>query len=146
MDKTLLESFDILFNRAINNCLSEECSDFYDYQCNIEYALRDYSEIKEMEKYYHFDDLAHDTHKIETDRKWLVRFDAGICDIQEDYRKARAFDIIVKKEINIYQLNKCSSYAEYNKYILDEYRHDKEGLAIRALSEEEFDLVKRAML
>ena len=63
--------------------------------CNIiEKELKDYYEIKEIAKHYHFDDLAKDTHKTDTEEKYRLLFNGAICDIQADYRKARAFEII----------------------------------------------------
>lgn len=111
----------------------------------VEKELKDYHEIKEIAKHYHFDDLARDTHMTTTDEKYLRLFNAAIPDIQADYRKARAFDII-KKRIrgipNMHYVLSMAKYWEENKvevtkellenydfpYTIDEFRLLKEAL------------------
>ena len=58
--------------------------------------LKDYSEIKEIAKHYHWDDFVKDTHTVDTDEKYLRLFNAAIPGIQADYRKARAFEVVGK--------------------------------------------------
>ena len=111
----------------------------------LEKELKDYSEIKEISKRYHFDDLARDTHMTTTDEKYLRMFNAAIPDIQADYRKARAFDIIKShaKEIKHFRfLLYMAKYWEENKtevtkellenydlpYTVDEFHSLKEAL------------------
>ena len=64
------------------------------YLETIEKELKDYYEIKEIAKHYRFDDLDKDTHRTDTEEKYRLLFNGAICDIQADYRKARAFEII----------------------------------------------------
>lgn len=111
----------------------------------IEEWLKDYHEIKEIAEHYHFDDLARDTHMTTTDEKYLRLFNAAIPDIQADYRKARAFDIIkshAKENKHFKYLLYMAKYWEENKvkiteellynydfpYTIDEFYSLKEAL------------------
>ena len=102
----------------------------------IEKELKDYNEIKEIAKHYNFEDLGHEVYKIDTDRKWQLKFDAGIVAIQEDYRKARALEIIKKKNVDITSLRCASSLEDYNR---------KEN-GFDPLTQEEYDLLKEVLL
>lgn len=79
--------------KSIRLC-ANVCGDYDPYCDIIEKELKDYYEIKEIARHYHFDDLAKDTHRTDTEEKYRLLFNGAICDIQADYRKARAFEII----------------------------------------------------
>ena len=100
---------------------------------------QDYREIKELASHYHWSDLAHDVFKVETDRKWQLKFEAAICDVQEDYRKARALDIIKTKRVNVHVLLDSNDVEEYNDSV-----YVCEGIEYE-LTQEEYELLKKAL-
>lgn len=109
----------------------------------LEKELKDYHEIKEIAKRYHWDDLARDTHMTTTDEKYLRLFNAAIPDIQADYRKARAFDIIKKKKVDVEQI---IENPDMDKVIW--YNTSFTGSLCeswRMLTQEEFDLLKEVL-
>lgn len=114
----------------------------------VEKELKDYHEIKEIAKRYHFDDLAKDTHRTDTDEKYRLLFNAAICDIQEDYRKARAFDIIKKKSsLDFDYIRNADNYDKYLKHfgkVIQEMLRSGESVHF-AVTQEEFDLLKEVM-
>ena len=123
MNKEGLEAFKLIkFN----------CGDFEDrnlYQKEyaiIEKELKDYSEIKEIAKHYHWDDLANDVFKVETDRKWQLKFESAICDVQEDYKKARVLDVL--KRISHYDIHFLNYLLSEGKINQDEFNAMKEVL------------------
>ena len=93
----------------------------------IEKELKDYYEIKEIAKHYNFDDLGRDVYKAETDRKWQLKFDAGIVSIQEDYKKARVLDVL--KRISHYDIH-------FLNYLLSEGK----------ITKEEYEILKKVLL
>ena len=98
----------------IKDFMSQNCKHWKQDVGYIEEELKDYSEIKEIAKHYHFDNLARDTHMTTTDEKYLRLFNAAIPDIQADYRKARAFEIIKKKSwLNLDDIRNASDYDTY---------------------------------
>ena len=101
----------------------------------IEKELKDYHEIKEIAKRYHWDDLVHDTHMIDTDEKYLRLFNDAIPGIQADYRKARAFDIIKKKSVWLERLHNVEDCDHYNSLYNEKCR----------LTQDEFDLLKKEL-
>ena len=92
----------------------------------IETILKDYYEIKEIAKYYNFEDLGSEVYKIDTDRKWQLKFDAGITYIQTDYRKARVLDVL--KRISYYDIHFLNYLLDEGKITKDEYIKMKEEL------------------
>lgn len=112
----------------------------------IEKELKDYQEIKEIAKHYNWDDITNEIFSIKTDKKYRDLFDSAIINIQEDYRKARALEVIKTKRVNIARLMICLSLKEYNKYIFDEYRHDVERIQERVLTQEEYDSLEEVLL
>lgn len=152
MDKGLdaLEKIDhtvcLAFNNDNNAIFNKDnydhidCKDINEFiECYdiIEKELKDYYEILEIAKYYHFRDLGHDVFNVETDRKWQRKFDAGIVDIQHDYRKARAFDIIKDKGLDIYRLLITENVEQYNHLKYHKYED---------LFQEEYDLLRGILL
>ena len=104
----------------------------------IEKDLKDYYEIKKASEYYHWEEFAHDVWQIDTDRKWQIKFNCAICDVQADYRKARAFDIVNKKDVNIGALKELGLEL-YNKYA-------REIAGTSELTQEEYDSLKKELL
>lgn len=113
----------------------------------IEEELKDYHEIKEIAERYHFDDLARDTHMTTTDEKYLRLFNAAIPDIQADYRKARAFDIIKEKGLSTDELWFIKNDKPFEEYVetLRELNYGDDTLEERLKTEDEFYSLKRAM-
>ena len=105
----------------------------------LEKELKDYHEIKEIAKHYHWDDFVKDTHMVDTDEKYLRLFNAAIPGIQADYRKARAFDIIKKDP------QRALLISDYKNF--DEYVNDKDPYWIEKelMTKDEFDLLKEVM-
>lgn len=60
----------------------------------IEKELKDYQEIREIAKRYNWDDITSEIFNVKTDKKYRDLFNSAIVDIQKDYRKARAIEII----------------------------------------------------
>ena len=111
-----LEALERLHEFAWSNEEYRNDMDNTDYQI-IEKELKDYNEIREIAKHYNFEDLGSEVCKIDTDRKWHLKFDAGIVAIQEDYRKARALEIIKNKGVNVPQMIKeFRAETNYEKY------------------------------
>lgn len=119
-------------DKALERFLLDQCPE-------VKKELEDYHEIKEMAKHYHFDDLAKDTHRTDTEEKYRLLFNSAICDIQADYRKARAFEIIKK---NPQRALLISCYENF-----DEYIHDKNSYWIEKelMKKDEFDLLKEVL-
>ena len=92
----------------------------------IKKELKDYYEIKEIAEHYNFEDLGNEVHKIDTDRKWQLKFDAGIFSIQKDYRKARVLDIL--KRISYYDIHYLDYLLSENKITREEFNMMKEVL------------------
>ena len=113
----------------------------------IEEKLKDYHEIKEIAKHYHFDDLARDTHMTTTDEKYLRLFNAAMPDIQANYRKARAFDIIKEKGLSTDELWFIKNDKPFEEYVetLRELNYGDDTLEERLKTEDEFYSLKRAM-
>ena len=105
----------------------------------IEKELKDYQEIKEIAKHYNWDDITSEIFNVKTDKKYRDLFNSAIVNIQEDYRKARALEIIKKKGILVNGLIKSKSLAEYNA--LCNYHGMTEWLI-----QEEYDLLKEVLL
>ena len=117
-------------------CCQKHDEQLQEYVDFVEKELTDYAEIKEMAEHYHFEDLANDVFKVETDRKWQLKFEAAICDFQKDYRKARAFDIIKEKVVQVGDLLYSPDLESYNK---GRYR-------LYQLTQEEYYFLRRILL
>lgn len=113
----------------------------------IEEELKDYHEIKEIAKHYHWDDFVKDTHMVDTDEKYLRLFNAAIPGIQADYRKARAFDVIKEKGLSTDELWFIKNDKPFGEYVetLRELNYGDETLEERLKTEDEFYSLKRAM-
>lgn len=121
------------------------CQYYIDNQCTnkgecvwktIEKELKDYQEIKEIAKHYNWDSITSEIFNVKTDRKYRDLFDSAIVSIQKDYRKARAFDIIKNKRVNIEYLRSCKSLEDYNNILIERWQ----------LTQEEYDLLKEELL
>ena len=126
--------------------LSQNCKHWKQDVGYIEEELKDYHEIKEIAKRYHFDDLARDTHMTTTDEKYLKLFNAAIPDIQANYRKARAFDIIKREPSAAEAVQLFEDYGEYEDFLKEgESYLNKKFVLVPHLSREEFYLLKEAL-
>ena len=105
------------------------------YLETIEKELKDYQEIKEIAKRYNWDDITSKIFNVKTDKKYRELFSSAIVNIQEDYRKARALEII-KDKANIVLLDELNDDEPYWIDI---------GCS-RKLTKEEYDLLKEVML
>lgn len=104
----------------------------------IEKELRDYQEIREIAKRYNWDDITSEIFNVKTDRKYRDLFDSAIVNIQEDYRKARALEIIKRKVVLVDVLVESESANDYNEFVSkSEDRHLTQG---------EYDLLKEVLL
>lgn len=144
-----LDEFRLLINNYEEKWDANTTSFFRSCHDAIKDALEDYYEIKEISENYHFNDLGHDVFKVETDRKWQLKFDAGICDVQEDYKKARAFELIKEGGCSlehILLIEKTKNYEEYDaqfdKYL--EIKYEPFKFEVRK-SKEEYNLLKKAL-
>ena len=68
----------------------------------IEKELKDYQEIREIAKHYNWDDITSEIFNVKTDKKYRDLFNSAIVNIQEDYRKARALEIIKEKNVFVW--------------------------------------------
>lgn len=105
----------------------------------IEKELKDYQEIKEIAKHFNWDDFTSEVFSVETDKKYRDLFNSAIVDIQKDYRKARAFEIIKEKKVNVSALLELDNLQQYNDYC------DMVG-GCKRLAQEEYDLLKEILL
>lgn len=102
----------------------------------IEKELKDYQEIKEIAKHFNWDNFTSEIFSVETDEKYRDLFNGAIVDIQKDYRKARAFEII-KKYISMNRAFKNLANKEALNLTLIE---------IKALiPDEEYNLLKEVL-
>ena len=62
----------------------------------LEKELKDYQEIKEIAKRFNWDDFTSEIFNVETDKKYRDLFNGAIVYIQENYRKARALELVKK--------------------------------------------------
>ena len=130
----------------VKGFMSQNCVHWKQDVGYIEEELKDYHEIKEIAKRYHFDDLARDTHMTTTDEKYLRLFNAAIPSIQADYRKARAFDIIKREPSAAEAVQLFEDYGEYEDFLKDgESYLNKKFVLTPHLSREEFYLLKEAL-
>ena len=130
-----LEELKDLKNAFIGHCRELKCETNYIKVCEnkfseIENELKDYYEIKEAASHYGWDDMVNKVFNFESDRIYRDLFNAGICSIQADYRKARAFEIIKKA------FNSSSIYT--NKL--------KDSLECGWITQEEYDFLKGVLL
>lgn len=105
--------------------------------------LQSFEEVKEIATHYNWDCLAQDVFSTETDRKWMKLFEAAVLDVQEDYRKARAFDKIKNKKVNVSLLLNTKDYYDYNDHVVRAqiYLHSN----AECLTQEEFNSIKEAL-
>lgn len=104
----------------------------------IEKELRDYQEIREIAKRYNWDDITSEIFNVKTDRKYRDLFSSAIVNIQEDYRKARALEIIKRKVVLVDVLVESENTNDYNEFVSkSEDRHLTQG---------EYDLLKEVLL
>lgn len=130
----------------IRGFLSQNCKHWKQDVGYIEEELKDYHEIKEISKRYHFDDLARDTHMTTTDEKYLRMFNAAIPSIQADYRKARAFEVVKREPSAAEAVQLFEDYGEYEDFLKDgESYLNKKFVLVPHLSREEFYLLKEAL-
>jgi len=100
----------------------------------IEKELRDRQEIKEIAKYYKWDDITGEIFNVETDKKYRDLFDSAIINIQEDYRKARTFDIIKNLcNLKVYKNKLGQCFLEGTNILFP-------------ISQETYDLFKKVLL
>ncbi len=115
----------------------------------LEKELKDYQEIREIAKRFNWDDFTSEIFNVETDKKYRDLFNGAIVYIQKDYRKARAFDIIKEKKVNVENfVHMCSkmSYEQY-KFMWEEACFMGIKMTSKEfLTQEEFDLLKEALL
>lgn len=111
----------------------------------IEKELEDYQEIKEIAKRYNWDDFTSEIFNVEADKKYRDLFNGAIVYIQEDYRKARAFDIIKLKRVDVSLITDTQSLQEYNEKVPQYVICDKNGVD-RLLTQEEYDLLRGVLL
>ena len=107
----------------------------------IEKELKDYYEIKEIAKRYKWDDITSEIFNVETDKKYRDLFDSAIVNIQEDYRKARALEIIKNKRVNVGYLIIPATLEEYNELVTGSIAGKD-----RQLTQEEYELLKEVLL
>lgn len=93
----------------------------------VEKELKEYKEIKDIAKHYNWDDITSEIFNIKTDKKYRDLFNSAIVNIQEDYRKARALEII--KRFSHYDIH-------FLNYLLSEEK----------IAKEEYDLLKEVLL
>lgn len=155
MSKGLEKLKKLAYENACCRCqyyIDKKCTN--KHECiwlDIKKELTDYAEIKEIAKHYHWEDLANDVFKVETDRKWQLNFESAICDVQEDYKKARAFDILKNKGVFVHLLQQSKNVEEYNSLILIAFKkmaeRDYKGVVEKfCLTQEEFNLLKEVLL
>lgn len=106
----------------------------------IEKELKDYYEIKEIAKRYKWDDITSEIFNVETDKKYRDLFDSAIVNIQEDYRKARALEIIKNKRVNVGYLIIPATLEEYNELVTGSIAGKD-----RQLTQAEYDLLKEVL-
>ena len=104
----------------------------------LEKELKEYQEIREIAKRYNWDDITSEIFNVKTDKKYRDLFNSAIVDIQEDYRKARALEIIKEKKVNCFHLINWS-LEEYNNSFAFE------GGEKYQLTQEEWDLLKEVL-
>ena len=104
----------------------------------IEKELRDYQEIREIAKRYNWDDITSEIFNVKTDRKYRDLFDSAIVNIQEDYRKARALEIIKRKVVLVDVLVESENANDYNEFVSKSID--------RHLTQGEYDLLKKVLL
>ena len=102
----------------------------------IEKELKEYQEIKEIAKRYNWDDVTNEIFSIKTDKKYRDLFNSAIINIQEDYRKARAFEVIKVKKVQVATLLLSNTCVGYNS---------ARGLLGEDLTQEEYDLLKEVL-
>ena len=117
----------------------------------IEKELKDYQEIKEIAKRYNWDDITGKIFNVETDRKYRDLFNSAIVNIQEDYRKARALEIIKNKGVFAHLLQQSQNMKEYNTLMLVAFKKmaekDYKGAVEKfCLTQGEFDFLKKVLL
>lgn len=101
----------------------------------IEKELKDYQEIREIAKRYNWDDITGEIFNVKTDEKYRDLFNSAIVDIQKDYRKARVFEVIKNKRVNIDYLRSCKSLEDYNNILIEKWQ----------LTQKEYDLLKKEL-
>lgn len=104
----------------------------------IEKELRDYQEIREIAKRYNWDDITSEVFNVKTDKKYRDLFNSAIINIQEDYRKARALEIIKRKVVLVDVLVESENANDYNEFVSKSID--------RHLTQGEYDLLKEVLL
>ena len=134
-----LDEFRLLINNYADKWDSETVEFFRTCHDIIEEELKDYYEIKEASKYYHWKELKSDVWNVNTDRKLQLKFDAGICEIQADYRKARALDVIKRcPDLICWAIETFETYEDYIAETPPEQRYID--------NENEWNLLKEVIL
>lgn len=80
----------------------------------IEEEVKEYQKVA---KRYKWQDITSGIFDIKTDKKFQDLFSSAMLDIQEDYRKARAFDIVKYRKLLNYVLKneKCMNMYHLSK-------------------------------
>ena len=121
----------------------------------IEKELKDYQEIREIAKRYNWDDITSKIFSVETDKKYRDLFNSAIVNIQEDYRKARALEIIKENKVNVPSLitlfKSQTSYEDYEQLWDNDIRWQLTKnwdiqFSRKKLTQEEYDLLKEVLL
>ena len=131
------------------DCDCKDIREFCDCYEVIENELKDYQEIKEIAKHYNWDDITSKIFNVETDEKYRHLFNSAIVNIQEDYRKARALEIIKTKRVDVRAfieiLEKGWTWEQYMEEENDENTGGHQFSNDR-LTQEEFNLLKEVSL
>lgn len=130
--------------RYVENAWFDEDSEYYltaehldDYHI-IKKELKEYREIKEIAKQYDWENITKEIFNVNADKKYRDLFNSAIVNIQNDYRKARALEIIKEKRVDVARLLVSNSLEQYNNF-------DKRDILI-ILTQEEYDLLKEVLL
>ena len=93
-----------------------------------EKELKEYQEIKDIAEHYNWDDITSEIFNVKTDKKYRDLFNGAIVNIQEDYRKARALEII--KRISHYDIPFLDYVLDNGNITKEEYNLLKEVLNV----------------
>ena len=131
------EGLDALKNhKLVLKALGHKNCEEWENLKDIEKELKEYQEIKEIAKRYNWDDITSEIFNIKTDKKYRDLFNSAIVNIQEDYHKARAFEIIKVKKVQVATLLLSNTCVGYNF---------ARGLLGEDLTQEEYDLLKEVL-
>lgn len=115
----------------------------------IEKELKEYQEIKEIAKRYNWDDITSEIFNVKTDEKYRDLFNSAIVNIQEDYRKARALEIVKEKRVD------TRAFIEIleDEWTWEQYMDEEDDINTGGhqfsrdrLTKEEYNLLKEVLL